>query len=326
MQGFEIKFLCGIKTVSQGAKIVKVSIFFHATGTRSSPGEPFLESPETSRAYFSTVLLIRSVYLIAKFSVASVHLHQRHDDRYLSLFYFKLTVCKREEAFSSHLQCRCPKCSFTYVRESKHSQNSRGAERDPGRASNSESAIKQHAKSTDHNIHPRDNHINYLKRLYCTIRTVGHGCFMAKTDIKNAFRIIPIQPQDYHFLGICWRGLYYYDRCMPMGCSSSCKTFEILSSAVESIAREKLHIDHILHVLDDFLKVSPSHDLCKQQLDLFLMLCQYLGTPMAPEKTTGPSSTISFAGIELDSVLMEARLPPDKLVKCCNLVLSSTQS
>ena len=25
-----------------------------------------------------------------------------------------------------------------------------------------------------------------------TIRTVGHGCFMAKTDIKNAFRIIPI--------------------------------------------------------------------------------------------------------------------------------------
>ena len=166
MQGFEIKFLCGIKTVSQGAKIVKVSIFFYATGTRSSPGEPFLESPETSRAYFSTVLLIRSVYLIAKFSVASVHLHQSHDDRYLSLFYFKLTVCKHEEAFPSHLQCRCPKCSFTYVRESKRSQTSRGAERDPGRASNSESAIIQHTKSTDHNIHPRDNHINYLKRLF----------------------------------------------------------------------------------------------------------------------------------------------------------------
>ena len=38
-----------------------------------------------------------------------------------------------------------------------------------------------------------------------TIRTVGHGSFMAKTDIKNVFRIIPIQPQDYHRLGICWR-------------------------------------------------------------------------------------------------------------------------
>ena len=66
-----------------------------------------------------------------------------------------------------------------------------------------------------------------------TIRTVGSGRFIAKTDIKNAFRIIPIQPQDYNLLGICWRGFYYYDRCMPMGCSSSCKTFEIFSSPIE---------------------------------------------------------------------------------------------
>ena len=82
----------------------------------------------------------------------------------------------------------------------------------------------------------------------------------------------------------------------------------------------KLHIDHILHLLDDFLIVFPNHDLCKGQLDLFLMLCHYLGIPMAPEKTIGPSSAISFAGIELDSVQMEARLPPDKLAKCQDLI------
>lgn len=28
------------------------------------------------------------------------------------------------------------------------------------------------------------------------IKSVGSGCFLAKTDIKNAFRIIPINPQD----------------------------------------------------------------------------------------------------------------------------------
>ena len=41
---------------------------------------------------------------------------------------------------------------------------------------------------------------------------------------------------------------------------------------------------------------------------------------MAPDKTIGLSSIILFAGIELDSVLMEARLPPDKLVKCQDLI------
>jgi len=37
---------------------------------------------------------------------------------------------------------------------------------------------------------------------------------------------------------------------------------------------------------------------------------------MAPEKTMGPSTTITFAGIELDSVEMEARLPQNKVAKC----------
>lgn len=92
-------------------------------------------------------------------------------------------------------------------------------------------------------------------------------------------------------------------------------TFETLSSAVEWIARKKLNIDHILHLLDDFLIVASSAKLCQDQLDLFLSLCSYLGIPMAPEKTCGPATTLSFAGIELDSICLEACLPLDKIHK-----------
>ena len=152
------------------------------------------------------------------------------------------------------------------------------------------------------------------------IQSVGPGCFLAKTDIKNAFWIVTIQPQDYHLLGICWRGMYYCDRCMPVGCSSSCKTFEMLSSAVEWITQTKLDIPFILHLLDDFLLLSHTEETCRKQLELFLMLCSYLGIPMAPEKTVGPSTTIAFAGIELNSILMEARLPQEKIDKCQELI------
>ena len=93
------------------------------------------------------------------------------------------------------------------------------------------------------------------------IKLAGAGCFLSKTDIKNAFRIIPIRPQDYHLLGMKWQGMYYYDRCMPIGCSSSCKTFETFCSALEWIAQNKLHIRHILHLLDDFLIIAPSYQL-----------------------------------------------------------------
>jgi len=48
---------------------------------------------------------------------------------------------------------------------------------------------------------------------------------------------------------------------------------------------------------------------------LFLELAHYLGAPIAPEKTSGRLTVISFARIEFDSVKFEARLPSDKLVK-----------
>ena len=48
------------------------------------------------------------------------------------------------------------------------------------------------------------------------VQRLGVGCFMAKTDIKSAFRIIPIHPQVYSLLGIKWADKYYFDRCLPM--------------------------------------------------------------------------------------------------------------
>ena len=78
------------------------------------------------------------------------------------------------------------------------------------------------------------------------IRAAGTGCFLSKTDIKNALRIIPVHPSDYNLLGMQRRGQYYFDKCMPMGCSSSCRTFELFSSALEWVAQNKLHINHIV--------------------------------------------------------------------------------
>ena len=176
--------------------------------------------------------------------------------------------------------------------------------------------------SVNDGIPPEHTNVYYatIDEAIKLIRSAGPGYFLAKTDIKNAFRIIPIHPSDYNLLGMQWRGLHYYDRCMPMGCSSSCLTFETFSTAVEWVAHNKLKIDYILHLLDDYLLVAPSMQLCQQQLDLFLSLCTYLGIPIAPEKTCGPTTSLSFAGIELDSVLLEAHLPLDKIEKCVSLI------
>ena len=76
----------------------------------------------------------------------------------------------------------------------------------------------------------------------------------------------------------------------------------------------------MLHLLDDFLIISGSHEQCSRELALFLELCSYLGIPMAPDKTVGPSTVLSFAGIELDTVHSEARLPRDKIMRFASLL------
>lgn len=66
------------------------------------------------------------------------------------------------------------------------------------------------------------------------------GSLMAKTDIKDAFRIIPVNPKDYHFLGFTWKGQFYYERCLPLGTSSSCQIFEKLGTALQWVMLNKL--------------------------------------------------------------------------------------
>ena len=100
----------------------------------------------------------------------------------------------------------------------------------------------------------------------CIIKRLGKGCAMSKTDIKSAFRIIPVHPLDYHILGMHWEGNYYYDKALPMGCSGSCKIFETFSTSLEWIAKNKLGIPHIIHILDDFLIIEPTKGSVRQAL------------------------------------------------------------
>ena len=119
------------------------------------------------------------------------------------------------------------------------------------------------------------------------IKKCGRGSALAKTDIKSAYRIIPGHPSDYQLLGFQWKGKWYVDCCLPMGCSSSCRIFEEFSSSLEWIARHKLGIDNIIHILNDFLIIDQSLSRCGLHLALFLDLCNDLGVPIAQEKTEG---------------------------------------
>ena len=69
-----------------------------------------------------------------------------------------------------------------------------------------------------------------------------------------------------------------------------------------------------MHYLDDFLLVGPPDvPTCQHNLDIFTQVCKELGIPLATEKLEGPSTSLTFLGIVIDTHRMEICLPDDKL-------------
>ena len=175
--------------------------------------------------------------------------------------------------------------------------------------------------SINHFISKEDHSLQYITIDNATegILRLGEGCFLAKTDIESAFRLIPLKPSDYELFGMFWNNQYYYDKVLAFGLRSAPSVFNQLSDAVGWILVNKCGISFVCHILDDCLIIEPAtlfppHSrACQQNLSRMHLTFNSLGIPLAPHKTQGPCRTLEFICIILDTVRMEARLPPDKV-------------
>ncbi|KAK3094320.1 hypothetical protein FSP39_000299 [Pinctada imbricata] len=146
------------------------------------------------------------------------------------------------------------------------------------------------------------------------IKKFGVGALLAKTDIAEAFKNIPIHPDDFELLGFTFNEQFYFDKTLPFGLSFSCNLFEKFSTALHWILTSHFKNTGCVHVLDDYLFIGPpSSNNCQKDLHNFLSLCQDIGLPIKHEKTVLPTTTLTFLGLEIDTVKYEMRLPLDKL-------------
>lgn len=138
-----------------------------------------------------------------------------------------------------------------------------------------------------------------------TISKLGPMALLAKVDIKNAFRLLPIYPGDFELLGIYINGAYYFDKCLPFGCSISCKIFETFSTFLEWAVKFKTQLDTVHHYLDDFIFIGKSNsDNCSALMHTFQDICSEIGVPLNQDKTIEPTTKLTFLGLEIDTVNM----------------------
>ena len=149
------------------------------------------------------------------------------------------------------------------------------------------------------------------------VSALGVGSLLAKVDIKSAYRVIPIFPEDRLLLGMEWEGARFMDTVLSFGLRSTLKIFNAVADALQWILRNR----GVFHYLDDYIIIGgPGSIECEKGLRLLMEICEQLGVPLAPEKVAGPSTCLTFLGFELDTVNMQIRLPQHKLGRLLALV------
>ena len=89
------------------------------------------------------------------------------------------------------------------------------------------------------------------------VAQMGKGTLMAKMDVEEAYRIIPIHPDDRHLLGIYWDGQVYMYAALPFGLRSAPLIFTALADGLQWVLQQP-GTSFIAHYLDDFITLGPS--------------------------------------------------------------------
>ena len=142
---------------------------------------------------------------------------------------------------------------------------------------------------------------------------LGPNTMLAKLDIKEAYRLIPVHPNDRIFQEILWQDSVYIDYQLPFGMASAPAIFSALSEALEWVLHQR-RVRSVVYYMDDFLLMgSPGTSECSLAQATTIVICSELGVPLAEDKTEGPVTKLSFLGIQLNTACMLTCLPPDKL-------------
>ena len=144
---------------------------------------------------------------------------------------------------------------------------------------------------------------------------LGKGSELAKVDVQQAYRNVPVHPGDRHLLGMEWQGRVFIDGALPFGLRSAPLLFTALGDAIQWSA-EKEGVSWMGHYIDDFVTVGrPDSGECGRNLWKIKEVCARVGMSLEPDKEVGPATAITFLGMELDSANMEVRLPEAKLAE-----------
>ena len=150
------------------------------------------------------------------------------------------------------------------------------------------------------------------------IKLIDKGYYLAKIDLRHAYRSVPIYPSNYAATGLKWPfegdsvPTYFVDTRLPFGGRRAPGIFHHLSQSVRCVMlRWGFH--SIVVYLDDFLIIGRTKEECQHAFDTLMQLLLDLGFQISPSKVVPPCQQLVFLGVQFDTINLELSLPQTTL-------------
>ena len=157
------------------------------------------------------------------------------------------------------------------------------------------------------------------------INIVKESWYMAKVDLKSAYRTVPIHPSQYPLTGLQWTfkdrssSQFFMDTRLPFGARKSPAVFHRLTQAVKRMMLRKGYPSVVVY-LDDFFVTGKTFSECMDTYNTLISLLRSLGFWINWNKLCDPSTKVTFLGVTIDTIQGTLSLQTEKVDELCSLI------
>ena len=154
------------------------------------------------------------------------------------------------------------------------------------------------------------------------INLLTPNSYMAKVDLKSAYRSVEIRHDHQILTGIQWtfsgdsKPTMLIDKCLPFGARKSPAAFNRITQSVKRMMERRGY--KIIVYLDDFFMCEDTFEKCLQSFSTLISLLRSLNFRINWKKVIDPCKQLTFLGINIDLELGTLQLDPLKANSLCD--------
>ena len=171
-------------------------------------------------------------------------------------------------------------------------------------------------------------HMATAKQFSYAVKEAGKNAIFSKSDIKDAYKLVPAKTEDYRLQGFCWLGKYFVETQETFGGKNSVSNFDRLAKTKDLLVclESGTRRDRVFRVLDDSPCVAPEKSGITEKFTKEMRkTCEFVNIPLAEnckknEKAFENQQRGVVLGIGFDSRNMSWFLPKekaDKVIRRC---------